>query len=98
VVKDFMEEGYSMKTLSKGWKRLLLLSIVGGLVSIVMLSCKGGDTTKEGVGITISPKQDEIPANGTTRFIAYNEGSRQRANVRWHSLDREAGYENDIAV
>jgi len=64
-----------------------------------MLACNGGNSdTKDSIGITISPKEDEIPANGATRFIAYNAGSRQRANVRWSSLDREAGFENDFGL
>jgi len=88
------------KILSKGWKRLLLLSIVGGLASIVMLACNGGNTdTKDTYGIRISPEEDEITANGSARFIAYQGDSRQRVrNVRWSSLDNEPNFENDFGL
>ena len=78
--------------LRKGWKLLLLLSIIGAFASIIMVSCGNGTTeTKELGYITISPEEDHIPAGGTTRFIAYYEGTRRVATVTWNKANNTLG-------
>ena len=68
------------RILQTGWKQLLLLSIAGGLASIIMMSCGGVTPTEEVAGnLTIEPAVDKIPAGGDARFYAF----RGDTNIRY---------------
>ena len=69
----------------KGWKQLLLLSIAGGLASIIMLSCGGVTPTEEvPATITVDPETATVPSNGGNKqFYAFRSETTRQDNVEW---------------